>query len=95
MTILNKISQLLQARPVLRNSDKKLLITVWHTEGLHLTEQQRQIFLDKCTPAETITRARRSLRDKFPESEEVQQERFKKFLAYKDNAQHAINVFNH
>ena len=68
-----------------RNSDKLLLLKYWHTQGLHLTEEQRQIFMDKCTTPETITRARRELREQYPESKEVQQERFKKFLSHKND----------
>lgn len=85
MTVLNKTAQLLRDRPQYRNSDKLLLMAYWHTQGLHLTDEQRKIFMDKCTPAETITRARRELRDEYPESKEVQEERFKKFLSHKND----------
>lgn len=83
MKILNRVEQLLQEQKY-RDSDKHLLLAFWHTQGLHLTDEQRRIFMDRCSTAESITRARRALKDKYPASEEVDRERFNKFRAYKN-----------
>lgn len=83
MKIKDKVENLLQVQRY-RDSDKLLLLAYWHTQGLHLTKEQREVFLNDCTIAESITRARRELRDKYPESEAVQQERFNKFQQYKN-----------
>jgi hypothetical protein len=84
MTINTRVRQLL-VRQDLRDSDKKLLLAFWHTEGLHLTDEQRQMFMEKCTPAESITRARRELRSEFPASKQVEEERYRKFTEYKND----------
>ena len=82
MTILNKVEQLLISGQRFRDSDKLLLLAVWHTEGLHLTEEQRTAFMS-CTTAETITRARRALKQHYPASPEIEEERYHKFKEYK------------
>jgi hypothetical protein len=84
MRILNRVEQLLE-RQEYRDSDKKLLLAFWHTQGLELTPQQRDIFMNKCSTAESITRARRALREKHPASEVVEEERYNKFVDYKNN----------
>lgn len=84
MRILNKVERLLYNYPILRDSDKKLLVAVWSTQGLELTSEQKQAFYDKCTTPETITRARRFLKEKYPASEQVAEERYNKFKAYRD-----------
>lgn len=57
-----------------RNSDKKLLLRVWEREGLYLSREQQQRFM-RCTTAETITRARRNLKDKYPPRKAVENTR--------------------
>lgn len=44
-----------------RNSDKKLLLRVWEKQGLILNEAQKGVFLNECSPAETIRRVRQKL----------------------------------
>ena len=82
----DKVEQILQASEQCRNSDKKLLLNYWHTEGFYLTERQIEQFL-KCTSAESITRARRTLRAKYPANETVTNERFNKFKQFRGEAQ--------
>ena len=84
MNLHKKVDQLLANKPVLRDSDKKLLLSVWHLEGLHLTDQQRDIFLERCSTAESITRERRKLKVKYPASKEITEERFQKMKQYQD-----------
>ena len=81
MKVQNRVEQLLSNSQQVRDSDHKLLLNFWHTEGLHLTKEQMDIFLN-CTPAESITRARRLLKEKYPASEAVTELRYKKFLKY-------------
>lgn len=87
MKVYDTTKQLLERHPHLRDSDKELLAEFWELQGMGLSDEQRQIFLEKCAPAESITRARRQLRDLYPGTPKVEQERYKKFIAYKnDNA---------
>jgi hypothetical protein len=67
-----------------RNSDKKLLLEVWELEGLKLTDEQKRIFLEHCSIAESITRARRKLRPEYPGTDEVEQARFELFEQYRE-----------
>lgn len=66
----------------LRDSDKALLLAFWEKEGLYLTNEQKWAFM-RCTPAETITRARRDLKRQYPASEAVDQARFDKYQQYR------------
>ena len=74
MRVRDKVEDLLANNSDNRNSDKKLMLAFWESEGLSLTEEQRRDFLN-CTPAESITRARRDLAWKYPASREVKQAR--------------------
>lgn len=69
----------------LRDSDKALLLAVWDQAGLHLTDQQKAVFMSHCDIAESITRARRKLKVNYPASEKVDQERFDKFKQYRQD----------
>lgn len=68
----------------LRDGDKALLLAVWDQDGLHLTPEQKAIFMQRCTVAESVTRARRDLKKKYPASEKVDQQRFNQFKEYKE-----------
>jgi len=85
MRINKLVGHLLETRPELRSNDKKLLLAVWEVQGVYLSDQQKQLFLDKCTTPETITRSRREFRTKYPGTEAVEEERYNKFVDYKDN----------
>jgi hypothetical protein len=78
-----KVEQLLADNPKLRDSDKALLGAYWASEGFIMTPEQKKKFME-LTVAESITRVRRQLRDKYPGTEEVEQERFNKFEEYRD-----------
>ena len=67
----------------LRSSDKKLLLRFWEDAGFGLSESQKQTFLEKCTPAESITRARRALKKDYPANEEVEEQRYKLYKQYR------------
>ena len=74
-----KVRALLEENETNRSSDKLLLMEFWEKHnGLVFTPQQRAIFMD-CTPAESITRARRALREEFPGSKEVEAKRYELF----------------
>ena len=52
------IKAIMKDHPETRKDDRKLILKVWEHQGLVLTKkQQDQLF--KCSPVETITRARR------------------------------------
>jgi hypothetical protein len=76
---------LLKNMPQTRNSDKALLLEYWEREGLVLTASQQLTFRNLCTPAESITRARRMLRDKYPAETAVETERRKKEAAMRES----------
>lgn len=83
MKTIDKIENILREDPRYRDSDRQLLLRYWESQGLHLTSEQRYRFM-RCTTAETITRARRALKHKYPPSEAVDDYRFRKFQQYKN-----------
>lgn len=91
MKVIYRVENLLRADPSLRNSDKRLLLAYWEQQGLYLSEQQKDRFF-KCTTPETITRARRLLKEKYPSSLAVDDARFEKYKDFK-NAQ-AVSWIN-
>lgn len=78
MKVHNKVEKILIQYPKTRSSDKLLLLAFWESQGLVLTPTQQQTFMNLTTPAESITRARRLLRDKYPGSTDVEAERASK-----------------
>ena len=82
MLVRNKVENLLIGDANLRNSDKELLLAYWETQGLYLTEAQKSKFF-QCTPAESVTRARRMLRGEYPGNKAVEGERYTKFLEHR------------
>lgn len=75
---------LLSQEPKLRDSDKALLLRFWQDEGLGLSDSQRRIFMEKCTPAESITRVRRALKaENLQGSEAVEEQRYNKYNQYR------------
>lgn len=92
MKVIERVEAFLQADQSYRDSDKKLLLDYWYKQGLRLSKEQREIFLEVCTTPETITRARRMLMEKYPASKEVDDERFNKFQQHKN--ERAISWLN-
>lgn len=68
MKLYDVIKQLLVKYPELRNSDKKLLWSVWHKKGLvnSFNMIDRDSFY-KAPSSESITRARRKVQENHPE----------------------------
>ena len=91
MSTIKRVEQALKYHPDLRDSDKALMLHHWDNEGLHLSAVQQKIFLANCTTPETISRARRALREEYPGSDKVEQERYNKFVTYK-NDQGALRI---
>ena len=56
------VRKVLKDNPETRNSDHKLLLKVWETQGLKLTDEQKYFFT-KCATPESITRARREIQE--------------------------------
>lgn len=84
MNINRLVERSLQKGQLYRDSDKELLLDVWEAQGLYFSQTQKQAFMN-CSTAETITRARRALKDKYPASETVDNQRFEKYLDHKYN----------
>lgn len=80
----NTVENLLKNSLELRDSDKKLLLSFWEQEGLTLSSEQQRAFLNT-TPAESITRARRSLRSQYPGSDKIEQNRYERFVETQDH----------
>jgi len=83
MRVKDRVENILKDSYQCRDSDKKLLINFWFSEGLELSRNQIEKFLN-CTPAESITRARRLLKIKYPCSPAVDQARFERFKEYRN-----------
>lgn len=84
MKVIDRTENILQNIPSTRSSDRLLLLKYWRQQGLVLNEYQTQRFL-QCTAAESITRARRELKAQYPASDKVDNERFTKFVEYKNS----------
>lgn len=69
-----------------RDNDRRLILKVWEREGLVLDSFQRRKFLNEVTFPDSITRARRELRGEFPDSQPVQEKRYKLFVANKHDS---------
>jgi hypothetical protein len=76
--VANRVERILKRGQEFRDSDKKLLMAVWAEEGLHFSRTQIEAFM-AATPAESITRARRDLKSKYPASKEVDDRRYELF----------------
>lgn len=74
----SRVERFMKRNQKYRNSDKELLLAVWEEEDLYLSETQRKAFM-AATPAESITRARRDLKSKYPASKEVDDRRYELF----------------
>jgi len=85
MKIISRVENILNYIPDTKSSDKKLLLAYWEQQGLCLNVSQRERFMTHCTAAESITRARRELKIQYPASDEIDAERFNKFVEYKNN----------
>lgn len=62
--------------PITRNNDRVLMLEVWERQGLHLTTEQKKMFMRVLNP-ETIRRTRQLTQASglYRASERVQQER--------------------
>ena len=74
-----RVELLLQESKKYRDSDKELLLAIWASEGLILNPYQVSKFMGT-TPAESVTRARRALKEQYPASESVNEARYSNFV---------------
>jgi len=76
-----KVMQILECNPEARGSDKTLLLEVWRIDGLDeildgdTLERFREWFLSRASYPESVTRARRRFKDRYPPDPEAQQRR--------------------
>lgn len=87
-----RVEYQLKNYPALHDSDKELLLAIWSQEGFHLSDTQRAAFM-RTTPAESITRAARLLRHKYPATEQVTEARYKRFVEERSDNGEMIVVF--
>ena len=76
------IEQALQFHPDTRDSDRKLMITVWEMQmGKNMHPKLEEFFLHKAISPETIRRTRQKLQQhgKYAASETVDNARFEKY----------------
>ncbi len=86
--LVDRVEQLLRygyktATPqTLRDNDKALLLAVLEQDGVILNLEQKIAFM-RATTFESVTRARRALKDRYPASPEITEKRYKRFNEYK------------
>lgn len=75
------IERALREYPETRNSDKKLMLAVWHLQNPNYEDNFKEFMLHKAISPETITRKRRKLQEegKYPASEQVDNFRYTRF----------------
>src|ERR1035437_7854235 len=75
----DQIKEILKDYPETRDSDKLLILKVWESEGLFLSDDRRDTFL-KLTASETIRRSRQRLQEQgyYKSTQRVKDIRMKK-----------------
>lgn len=81
MKVTKLVEESLEQYNECRNSDRYLLLTVWHRLGFKLTSEQRSIFMDMPS-AETIRRVRQKIQEggKYPATIKIKKERYMKSM---------------
>lgn len=69
-----------------RDNDRRLYLKVWEKEGLYLTTSQKNKFLNDVSFPDSISRARRQLREQYPDSKPVQDKRFNRYMEVKHDS---------
>jgi len=93
------VEQALSTWEETRNSDKKLMLAVWHLQNPDYLDDFKTFFKEKAISPETITRCRRKFQEDglYSSSKSVDQERFNKFSMmrnYTNTAQDISNTLN-
>lgn len=78
-----RVGHLLSLDMRFRNSDKLLWLQVAEEQGLVLTSDQRDKFME-IPGLDIVSRRRRELRNLYPESPEVMEHRFKNFRVMRE-----------
>lgn len=87
-----RVEYQLKNYPALRDSDKELLLAIWSQEGFHLSDTQRAAFM-RTTPAESVTRAARLLRHKYPASTQATEARYGRYIEERNEYGEMVMVF--
>lgn len=79
------VERILAEKPETRDSDRLLILYVWQAQGLKLTAEQIQQYKEVSSP-ESIRRTRQKLQEdgKYRASEQVEQERYERYVETKD-----------
>ena len=75
-----------------RDSDKKLMLSVWYLQDPNYEQHFKQFFKEKAATPESITRVRRKLQEqgKYQASKTVDNERFNKFNNMRNYGSHSV-----
>lgn len=98
MQISDLVERAMTRWPETRDSDRKLIISVWWLQDNNYQDNFKEFFLHKAIMPETITRARRKLQEqgRYPASKQAEEDRFNKFRSMrysKGNLQVINNTF--
>lgn len=79
------VEKILAEKPETRDNDRLLMLYVWKNQGLHLNDMQIAAFKQAASP-ESIRRTRQKLQEqgKYRASEQVEQERYERYVETKD-----------
>lgn len=96
MRVSNLVEKALQTWPQTRDSDKKLILSVWWLQDNEYEQHFKEFFLDKAYTPESITRCRRKLQEQglYPASKEIENSRYNKFKDMR-YTKGSINVIDH
>lgn len=86
MTIQDRVENILKVSDKARNSDRELMLIYMQKSGMELTSKQMEVFRNMPS-METIRRIRQKLQEqgKYPASEQVNEERYRKFKQTRQN----------
>lgn len=79
-----------------RDSDKKLMLSVWYLQNPNYLDDFKTFFKEKAISPETITRCRRKLQEEglYLASKKVEEERFKKFSQMRNETNTLQDISN-
>jgi hypothetical protein len=94
MTVTQRVEAILNYSNQARNSDTELFLIYMQKSGMNLTPEQVAVFKQELPSFETITRIRRKLQEqgKYEATNEVNEARYKKFNAMKNQTKTAQHV---
>lgn len=76
------VERILRDYPATRDSDRKLILSVWWFQDNNFDKDFKRFFQEKAVMPETITRARRKIQERglYQASKQVEQQRYQKYV---------------